>query len=67
MFDAVHHMKIGKCENSRTRRSDDYQDYEISDFTTEPVTIKREWSTVGAFSDKLEMPDGFDFDEALDR
>ena len=62
MLDAVHHMKVGKCERKRYRR--DFGDYEISDFTTEPIdtTEENEWITAGKFSDKLEVPD-FDFNK----
>jgi len=63
MLDAVHHMKVGKCEKRRYRR-EDFGDYEISDFTTEPIdtTEENEWITTGKFSDKLEVPD-FDFNK----
>ena len=61
MSDAIHHMRIGKCESAPARYRRQVVDYEISDFTTEQIDTTREWITAGKFSDKLAIPDEFDF------
>ena len=69
MNDALHHMRVGKCElTPGRRRRNDFDESEITyDFTTEPLTTmtmseednvtgrQSEWITAGKFSDKLDL------------
>ena len=77
MNDALHHMRIGKCEAPGRRRRN-FDDSITYDFTTEPLTTmtmsvdddvtvrQSEWITAGKFSDKLDLHD-FRQDETPDR
>ena len=62
MNDAIHHMRIGKCERQQERyRREDFvvQDF-YDDFDTTTTTTnrpQREWTTQGKFSDSIDFPD----------